>query len=180
MSAKTSQLQIRVSPEEKQLIREAAERAGLSVSAYVLQVALPRPTDDLAAAVERIADHRNKPACSSCHAKIDPWGIAFENYDQLGRWRDKIKGKDVDASSRLFNNDELAGMDGLKRYLLENRQDQFVRSLSHKLTTYALGRPLGFADHSSVDAIAAAARKDGDGLATLIEHIVLSDLFQTR
>ena len=128
---------------------------------------------------ERIEDHRNHAACISCHAKIDPWGIAFENYDALGRWRNQINGKPVDASSLLFNNQPLDGMDGLKRFLLKNRQDQFVRSMVHKISTYALGRPLTFSDRASIDNIAADVRQQGDGLATMIQSIVTSELFQT-
>ena len=116
----------------------------------------------------------------SCHAKIDPWGIAFENFDAIGSWRSDIGGKPVDASSVLFNNQELHGMDGLKRFLLENRQDQFARAMVHKVSAYALGRPLSFADRSSVDEIAADLRKQGDGLATLITSVVTSDLFQSK
>ena len=129
---------------------------------------------------EQIENHRNHAACRSCHAKIDPWGIAFENYDALGRWRDQVNGKPVDAASALFNRQTLDGMDGLKRYLLENRQDQFVRAMVHKLTTYALGRPLTFADRAAVDEIALKARQQGDGLATMITLIAASDLFQTK
>lgn len=129
---------------------------------------------------EQIEDHRNHAACMSCHAKIDPWGIAFENYDSLGSWRNRIKGKPVDASSKLFNKQELNGMDGLKRYLLLNRQDQFVRALVYKLTTYGLGRPLTFADRSEIDAITTKVRQQGDGLKTMIKLIVMSDLFRLK
>ena len=129
---------------------------------------------------ERIEDHRNHAACRSCHAKIDPWGIAFENYDALGRWRDQIKGKPVDAVSRLFNNEPLNGMDGLKRFLLKNRQDQFVRALTHKLTVYALGRPLTFADRAGVEEIVGQVRRQGDGLATLVRLIATSKLFTNQ
>ncbi|MCP3695489.1 MAG: DUF1592 domain-containing protein, partial [Planctomycetaceae bacterium] len=59
---------------------------------------------------ERIVDHRSKPACRSCHARIDPWGIAFENYDAQGIFRTSIKNKPVDATSELFNKQKLAGM----------------------------------------------------------------------
>jgi len=97
---------------------------------------------------ERIENHRNDPACMSCHSKIDPWGIAFENYDAVGAWRDEIGDTPIDASSYLFNNHKLEGMDGLKRYLLINRQDQFCRALVYKLSTFALGRPLSFSDLS--------------------------------
>lgn len=126
---------------------------------------------------QRIEDHRNHAACMSCHAKIDPWGIAFENFDAVGSWRTRIQGKPVDASSLLFNGQELDGIDGLKRFLLENRQDQFVRAIVHKLTTYALGRPLTFSDRSSVDQISGDLRKQGDGLATMVRLIVTSELF---
>lgn len=129
---------------------------------------------------ERLEDHRNHEACRSCHAKIDPWGIAFENYDALGRWRDQIAGKPVDATSRLFNDESLNGMDGLKRFLLLNRQDQFVRAITHKLAVYALGRPLTFADRAGVEAIAAKVRQDGDGLATLVLHVATSELFLSK
>ena len=129
---------------------------------------------------EQIKDHRNHAACMSCHAKIDPWGIAFENYGALGQWRDQVKGKPVDAASMLFNDQKLDGMPGLKRFLLENRQDQFVRAMVHKLATYALGRPLTFADRASIDAITADVRQRGDGLATMIEVLVTSDLFQSK
>jgi hypothetical protein len=129
---------------------------------------------------QRIENHRDHAACRSCHAKIDPWGIAFENYDAIGQWRDSIAAEPVDASSLLFNNYEITGMDGLKRYLLTERQDQFTRALTYKLATFALGRPLTFADRSSIDQIAADVRKQGDGLATLITLICKSQLFHSK
>ena len=129
---------------------------------------------------ERMEDHRNDPACISCHAKIDPWGIAFENYNALGEWRDEINQHPVDATSTLYNQQELRGIDGLKRYLLENRQDQFARAMVYKMSSYALGRPLGFADRSSIDQISSDLRRKGDGLTDLVFLIVTSDLFQLR
>ena len=129
---------------------------------------------------ERIADHRNKPSCISCHSRIDPWGIAFENYDALGAWRTTIKNKPVDATSTLFSKQELAGVEGLKRYLLAERQDQFVRAMVYKMSAYALGRPLTFADHADADALTAQFRKKGDGLADLIHLIATSSLFHSK
>lgn len=129
---------------------------------------------------ERMEDHRDKPACFSCHVKIDPWGIAFENFDAVGTWRTQYQGKDIDASSLLFNEHKLDGVDGLKRYLLANRQDQFARAIVHKITTFALGRPLTFADRSGVDRLTAELREEGDGLATLVELLVTSDIFKSR
>ncbi len=129
---------------------------------------------------EQIENHRNHAACMSCHAKIDPWGIAFENFDAVGAWRNTVNGKRVDASSKLFNQQKLDGMDGLKRFLLANRQDQFVRAMVHKLTTYGLGRPLAFGDRSKIDEMTAKLRNEGDGLATMVTIIVTSDLFRSR
>lgn len=129
---------------------------------------------------ERIADHRNKAACLSCHSRIDPWGIAFENYDALGAWRTNIKNKPVDATSVLFNKQELAGVEGLKRYLLAERQDQFARAMVHKMSAYALGRPLTFADHTEIESLTAEFRKKNDQLADLIHLVVQSNLFNSK
>ncbi len=129
---------------------------------------------------QRIENHRDDPACMSCHAKIDPWGIAFENFDAVGRFRTKVQGRPIDSVSVLFNQQKLDGADGLKRFLLEHRQDQFVRALVYKLTTFALGRPLTFGDRASIDEITAQTRKQGDGLATMITSIATSELFQSK
>jgi len=129
---------------------------------------------------ERIVDHRNKPACYSCHSRIDPWGIAFENYDAFGVFRTQIKNMPVDATSELFNHQTLAGMDGLKRYLMMERQDQFARAMVHKLTAYSLGRPLTFGDRSDIDQLTAQFRQRGDGLLDLIHLIINSKLFNSK
>lgn len=129
---------------------------------------------------ERIENHRDDAACMSCHAKIDPWGIAFENFDAVGAWREHINDTPVDATSVLFNNQKLDGVDGLKRFLLASRQDQFCRAMVHKLTTYALGRPLTFSDRAGVDEITVGLRNKEDRLGDLISLIVTSDLFLTK
>ena len=129
---------------------------------------------------DRIADHRNKPACVSCHAKIDPWGIAFENFDAMGKFRTEIQGQEIDAKSLLLNKQELDGIEGLKRYLLAHRQDQLCRSMVDKLCGYALGRPMSSADRAQVDRITLEFRKQDDRLGDLIQLIVSSNLFKSR
>ncbi|MCS5632666.1 MAG: DUF1585 domain-containing protein, partial [Pirellulaceae bacterium] len=129
---------------------------------------------------ERIADHRNKPACISCHSRIDPWGIAFENYDALGTYRTQIQNKPVDATSELFNKQPLAGMDGLKRYLLTDRQDQFARAMVHKMTAYALGRPLSFGDRAEIDGLTEQFRTANDQLGDLVHLIIGSQIFNSN
>lgn len=146
----------------------------------VPQIDLTNPEIAKMTLKERIEDHRNQPACKTCHMKIDPWGIAFENYDALGKWRDKIGEKPVDAASELSNHIELDGMMGLKRYLLEHRQDQFVSAMVHKMTTFALGRSLKFTDRADLDEIAKSVRLGDDGLRTMVAAIVTSELFRTR
>ena len=98
----------------------------------------------------------------------------------MGRWRNSVKGKPVDASSLLFNDEPLNGIDGLKRFLLKNRQDQFVQSIVHKMVVYSLGRPLSFADRADVEKITAKVRQQGDGLGTLVTEVVTSDSFQSK
>jgi hypothetical protein len=129
---------------------------------------------------ERISDHRNDPACYSCHARIDPWGIAFENYDASGSYRTRINNKLVDASAELFNKEPLAGMDGLKRYLLKERQDQFARAMVHKMSAYALGRPLSFADLAEIEVLTAGFRKNGDRLGDLVHLLIQSSIFNGK
>ena len=126
---------------------------------------------------ERIEDHRNQPACASCHIKIDPWGIAFENYDALGRWRDSIDGKPVDSTSELFNGESLSGIRGLKRFLIANRQDQLVQSVVEKILAYSLGRSLSFSDQSEVEKVVRRVRFNDDGFQQCILSIVTSELF---
>ncbi len=129
---------------------------------------------------ERIEDHRNKPACKSCHSKIDPWGIAFENYDALGAFRTQLKNGPVDANAELFNKQPLHGMTGLKRYLLLERQDQFARAIVEKMTTYAIGRSLSFSDNADIDKIVVQFRRQEDRLGDLIQIIAQSEIFNSK
>jgi mono/diheme cytochrome c family protein len=129
---------------------------------------------------QRLENHRSQPACYSCHARIDPWGIAFEQFDAVGSWRTAIRGKPVDAAAELYNRTTLDGVDGLKTYLLEDRQDQFIAALTARLAAYGLGRPLKFSDHAQIEQISGQLRAEGDGMATLIEILACSQLFRSR
>ncbi len=86
----------------------------------------------------------------------------------------------IDATSLLFNKQQLAGTEGLKRFLLIQRQDQIARAIVDKLTSYALGRPLSFADRADIDKITRQFRRQDDRLRDLIQLIVRSDIFSSR
>jgi hypothetical protein len=129
---------------------------------------------------ERMADHRNQAACRSCHAKIDPWGISLENFDAIGRFRTTLKDQPVDASAVLHNKQPLDGVTGLKSYLMADRQDQFARAMVHKLTTYALGRPMSFADRAQIEKMATDLKERGNGLRDLVSIVIHSPLFSQK
>ena len=128
---------------------------------------------------ERMAAHRQNPACSVCHSMMDPTGISLENFDAIGRWRDTEGGKAVDARGSIPGGDEFEGVAGLRRALLE-RPEVFVRTMTEKLLIYALGRGLETADGSAVRAISGAAAKDDYRLSSLILGVVESSPFQMR
>ncbi len=129
---------------------------------------------------ERMADHRNQAACRSCHAKIDPWGLSLENFDAIGRFRTTINGQAVDATAVLYNKQALDGVAGLKSYLMADRQDQFAKAMVHKLSTFALGRPMTFADRGEIDNMATELKKRGNGLRDLVSIIIHSRLFSQK
>jgi hypothetical protein len=129
---------------------------------------------------ERMADHRNHAACRSCHAKIDPWGISLENFDAIGRFRTTLQDQPIDATAVLHNKQPLDGVAGLKGYLLADRKDQFAKAMVHKLSTYALGRPMSFADRGELDRIAAELKERGNGLRDLVSLLIHSRLFSQK
>ena len=130
--------------------------------------------------------HREKAACANCHRDIDPWGIAFEEYDAVGRWREnwrtnpKAKPQPVDALAKLADGTELTGMAGLKQHLLEHETERFAAALTRKLLAYALGRSLEFSDAAAVSALTQHFEKGDYQLRALITGIVQSEDFLTK
>ncbi|BDC49838.1 hypothetical protein F183_A21540 [Bryobacterales bacterium F-183] len=126
---------------------------------------------------ERLTLHRQNPNCASCHAKIDPWGFALENYDSVGRWRDTDAGKPIDASGELPDGTKFNGPVELKKVLMD-RRDVVIRNLTAKMLGYALGRSLTLEDHCAVDGIVAQVKKEYYSSYALIRGIVLSTPFR--
>jgi hypothetical protein len=123
--------------------------------------------------------HRANAVCASCHRRMDPLGFAFENFDAVGAWRDKESGAPVDASGELPDGRTFKGPDGLKQLLRQNNR-LFVRCLTEKMLTYALGRGLEPYDRRAVDRIVDAVVKADYRFASLISEIVNSGPFQMR
>ena len=100
---------------------------------------------------ESLALHRNAASCASCHNRMDPLGLALENFNALGRWRDKESGQPIDASGKLITGESFNGISELKRILVDRHRRDFYRCLSEKMLTYALGRGLDYRDVETVD-----------------------------
>jgi len=98
---------------------------------------------------DRLAQHRDKPACFNCHARLDPLGIALENFDAVGAWRERERDLPIDASAEMPSGEQIDGPAGLRNYLLSERE-KFARTISEKLLAYALNRPLEPFDEPSI------------------------------
>jgi len=128
---------------------------------------------------DRLAQHRAHEACAVCHDRIDPVGLALENFDAIGRWRDFENGQPLDASGGLLDAQNIEGVEGLEKALLD-RPELFARALAEKLMTFALGRPLDATDAPALRAIVRQARADDYRFSSLILGIVNSTPFQMR
>lgn len=128
---------------------------------------------------ERLEAHRANPACAACHAKLDPLGFALENFDAIGRWREKDAGVPIDSTGSLPNGEEIDGSAGLRKVLMTHKE-QFLRALVSKLMTYALGRGTTQADAPMIRQIYRAAERNDCRMSSIISGIVHSDAFLMR
>src|SRR5262249_8819149 len=128
---------------------------------------------------QRMEQHRANPNCATCHQRMDPLGFGFENFNAVGAWREKDGAFPIDASGVLPDGRSFSGTAGLKT-ILKSQKDLFVRCLSEKMLTFALGRGLEAYDKCAVDRIAAAVAKNDYRFSSLVLEIVKSDPFQLR
>ncbi len=129
---------------------------------------------------ERLEQHRDNPVCAACHAPMDPLGFALEHFDAIGKWRATGEGGDpIDASGVFPDGTAFQGLAGLKAVLL-SRREQFVQTVTEKLTTYALGRGLEYYDMPAVRRIMREAESDEYRWSDLVLGIVESTPFQMR
>jgi len=130
---------------------------------------------------EVMAQHRESPACFSCHAVMDPLGFALENFNATGVWRerDRYAGTDIDASGVLPDGTPVEGPDDLRNALLA-RPEQFVQTFIEGLLVYASGDTLEYHDMPTVRGIAREAAADGYRFSTIVQGIIASDQFRQK
>lgn len=138
-------------------------------------------TDNTARTVrEELEQHRSNPACAGCHAKIDPYGFVLEHYDPSGAWREKDRGKPVNASTTLDDGTHVDGLTEFRRYVLDRRADDLARNVITRLLSFALGRELRFTDEATVLDLMRQTKKDGYKARTLLHRLVQSAPFKMQ
>ncbi len=143
---------------------------------------------------ERLGLHRANVSCARCHDRIDPLGVGLECFDAVGTWnakqalllperakdgRPRWLERELDLRGALLDGTPYDGPDELRKLLLGS-QDQFLRSLAENLVIYALGRGLELSDRPALDELCKRAASDHGGLATLVEGVVMSELFRNK
>ena len=128
---------------------------------------------------DAMIQHRAAPACAGCHARMDPIGFAMENFDAVGRWRERDGQQPIDATGVFPEGTKFVGVPGLKKELLR-QPEQFVSTVAERLLMYAIGRNLQYYDAPTVRAVMRDAEPANHTLASLVLGIVKSRPFQMR
>lgn len=126
---------------------------------------------------ERLAMHRSNATCAACHRIFEPLGLAMENYDATGAWRTEEAGEPIDASGVFVDGTSIDGPASL-RMLVMRYSDQYVRNVTEKLLTYALGRGVEYQDMPLVRAIVRETSESDYQFSAFVRSIVQSDPFQ--
>lgn len=153
---------------------------------------------------QQLERHRANVSCANCHGKIDPWGIAFERYDAVGRWRQSARTRQVatakvdtnrkgkrtpgpqwtnhlpDARAVLSDGTVLKGIGGVERMLTQDRKEQFALGLASRMMTYALGRSLDISDGPDMEHLMQHWESKHNQLQALVLAIVASEPFQSK
>jgi len=125
-----------------------------------------------------LAKHRSNPVCASCHARFDAFGLAFEGYGPVGEARTKdLGGRPVDTNVDFPGGTQGSGFEGLKSYIREHRQAQYVDNICRKLLAYSLGRTLMISDEPLLDKMKSRLAADSYKMDSLVETIVTSPQF---
>jgi hypothetical protein len=124
--------------------------------------------------------HRRDPLCHACHARMDPLGLALENFNAMGMWREIEHGQPIDASGELLTGEKFDGIRELKAIIRQKRRLEFYRCLTEKLLTYAIGRGLEYYDEHTVDTIVAKVDREGGQFSALLMGVIESAPFQKQ
>jgi hypothetical protein len=111
---------------------------------------------------------------------MDPLGLAFENFNALGRWRDKDSNQPIEAAGQLITGESYKNIKEFKQILVKNHSRDFYRCLTEKMLTYALGRGLDYYDVETVDVIVERIEKNNGRISALLTGIIESAPFQKR
>ena len=126
---------------------------------------------------ETLAIHRENAVCSSCHNKMDPLGLAFENFNALGRFREREFGDPIDATGTLSSGEAFENVTDLKKALVRNHKQEMYYCMAEKMMTYALGRGLDFRDNYALDDIVQRIEQSGGKARALLDGVVHSTQF---
>jgi hypothetical protein len=122
--------------------------------------------------------HRENPACSSCHNRMDPIGLAFENFNAFGMWRDTERKQPIDARGNLITGEAFKSVTELKRILVQGHHQEFYETLTRKLLTYASGRGTEYYDVETIDQIVKRLNANDGRFSALLMGVVESAPFQ--
>ena len=130
---------------------------------------------------QMLAQHRSNPFCAACHQRFDSFGLAYEGYGPIGDVRTKdLAGRPVDTAVTYPGGINGVGFEGLRDFIRDHRQDQFLNNLCRKLLSYSLNRTLQLSDEALVDTMQTNLAAQGDRFDTMVETIVLSPQFRNK
>ena len=133
---------------------------------------------------QQIALHRKAAACARCHDHIDPWGIAFEQFNALGQLKGHGNSTDqsvkFDASTTLPDGTEIKGMRALQDHLIEARSEEFAEAVVRRISEYALGRKLDFSDEDTIVKLSRRLIENDFRPSSLLEDVVMSKSFRSK
>ena len=175
--------------------RTSPVKRGLFILDNILGTPTPPPPPDVAALDESgkdasgrelsfreaLALHREKPLCASCHNRMDPLGLALENFNAMGFWREKERGQPIPSvAGQLISGEKFDDVRALKHILVTERRDDFYRCLTTKMLTYALGRGPEPCDVPAIDEIVERLQREDGRLTAVVIGIIESAPFQKR
>jgi hypothetical protein len=128
---------------------------------------------------EQLSSHRKRPECKGCHQRIDPLGFPLENYDAIGRWREKYEKAPIDNTGELTNGKKIKGPVELKKYLL-GEKESYLKQVSRKLLAYALGRSIEYYDFYVINEMVESLKGNDYRFSAMVMEIVKSYQFQHK